>query len=131
MFVNGVLVPVKLLIDGTGIVQVKRDRVRYFHVELPQHEVILAEGLTVESYLDLGDRTNFNQHGPGETIRLFPDFATRLAPETALAWETRGAAPLSLAGPKLRAAREAVLRSLACSGASTGGRASKRRTATL
>ena len=106
VFVNGVLVPVKLLIDGTRVVQVKRERVRYFHVELPRHAIILAEGLTVESYLDLGDRANFHQNG--ETIRLFPDFAARLAPKTAMLWETKGAAPLVLAGEALEAARRTV-----------------------
>jgi hypothetical protein len=107
VFVNGVLVPVKLLVNGTSIAQVKRNRVRYYHVELPEHTVILAEGLAVESYLDLGDRANFGRSG--ETVRLFPDFATRLAPETALAWETRGAAPLVMAGEQLTAARWTVL----------------------
>jgi len=86
VFVNGVLVPVRLLIDGDSIVQVKRDRVRYFHVELPGHAVILAEGLTVESYLDSGDRADF-QDGDG-AIRLFPTFGA--GRETATAWETRG-----------------------------------------
>ena len=104
VFVNGVLVPVRLLIDGDSIVQVKRDRVRYFHVELPGHAVILAEGLTVESYLDSGDRADF-QDGDGAS-RLFPTFGA--GRETATAWETRGAAPLVLAGDKLEAARRAV-----------------------
>ena len=77
VFVNGVLVPVRLLLDGTRIARARRDHVRYFHVELPRHAVILAEGLTVESYLDTGARADFH-HDRG-TIRLFPDFAERLA----------------------------------------------------
>ena len=101
VFVNGVLIPVKLLINGTSITQMKRDLVRYFHVELPRHAVILAEGLPVESYLDTCDRANFED---GTMIRLIPDFAAR----TAVAWETRGAAPLVLAGEKLAAARQHV-----------------------
>ena len=96
MFVNGILVPVNLLTNGTSIVQVKRDRVTYYHVELPEHAVILAEGLTVESYLDVGDRVNFEQCG--ETIRLFPEFVRRVTPEAALVWETRGVAPLVMTG---------------------------------
>ncbi|MDR3663152.1 MAG: Hint domain-containing protein, partial [Mycobacterium sp.] len=92
VFVNGVLVPAKLLINGTNIVQMKRHRIVYYHVELPEHAVILAEGLTVESYLDTGDRANFEPDGAG--IRLFADFAVRLAPEAATVWETQGAAPL-------------------------------------
>jgi hypothetical protein len=103
VFVNDVLVPVKLLIDGDSIAQVRRDRVRYFHVELPRHCVILAEGLTVESYLDAGDRANFED---GTVIRLFPDFSGRL--ETAVLWEAQGAAPLVQAGEALAAARRCV-----------------------
>jgi T5SS/PEP-CTERM-associated repeat protein len=106
VFVNGVLVPVKLLIDGTSIVQVKRMTVTYYHVELPRHAVILAEGLPVESYLDTGDRADLNEGS--ETIRLFPDFASRLGPDVATIWETHGAAPLVMTGPELAAARAAV-----------------------
>jgi fibronectin-binding autotransporter adhesin len=107
IFVDDVFVPVKLLIDGAGIAQVKRDHVTYYHVELPEHAVILSEGLPVESYLDTGDRANFDD---GETIRLFPDFAVRLASETASLWETRGAAPLVMAGAALEAARRGLNR---------------------
>jgi len=77
--------------------------VRYFHVEFDEHDLLFAEGLLSESYLDTGDRANFEG---GTTIRLFPDFASRLAPETAIVWETRGAAPLVLIGPRLEAVRK-------------------------
>ncbi len=106
VFVNGVLVPVKLLINRTSIAQVERDRVRYFHVELPRHDVILTEGLPVESYLDIGDRADFD----GDVIRLFPDFTARLGANAASVWETRGAAKLVTAGPELTAARQVIRR---------------------
>jgi hypothetical protein len=67
--------------------------------------VILAEALTVESYLELGDRTDFN----GDVVRLFPDFTASPSPDAALAWETKGAAPLVMAGEKLLAARRMVI----------------------
>jgi hypothetical protein len=102
VFVDGVLVPVKLLINGTSIVQTRRATVTYYHVELPMHAVILAEGLTVESYLDVGDRANFADQ---DTVRLFPDFDARLAPDAARVWETKGAAPLVVAGDALEAVR--------------------------
>lgn len=105
VFLNEVLVPVKLLINGTSIAQVKRDRATYYHVELPKHAVILAEDLPVESYLDIGDRTNFDDV---TAIRLFPDFVPCFTPDTALVWETRGAAPLVMAGEKLAAMRAVV-----------------------
>jgi len=106
VFAHGVLIPIRLLINGTSIHQVKRDQITYCHVELPRHAVILAEGLPAESYLDAGDRSNFHQDGA--TIRLVPDFAARLTPDAALAWETRGAAPLVMTGDALAAARKLV-----------------------
>jgi hypothetical protein len=106
VFVNGVLVPVKLLADGASIVQESRDQVTYYHVELPEHAVILAEGLAVESYLDTGDRANFGRDG---VMRPHPDFAARLAPDTAWMWESRGAAPLVTVGRALEALRRTVL----------------------
>jgi hypothetical protein len=85
---------------------VKRDQLTYYHVELPRHAVILAEEFTVESYLDLGDRANFNQDD--DVIRLIPDFTSRLAGDAAKAWETLGAAPLVMAGALLAQARNLV-----------------------
>ena len=102
VFVNGVLIPVRLLTNGTSIAPVKRHKVMYLHVELPRHAIILAEGLTVESYLDFGGRGNF--HDAGETIRLVPDFAA----DPAQLWETLGAAPLLLAGDELARVRRAI-----------------------
>ena len=90
------LIPVKHLINGSSIVQVPLDAVSYYHVELSRHSVLLAEGLPVESYLDVGDRTSFeNGGGP---IALYPDFASRM-------WEAGGCAPLVVTGEALEAAR--------------------------
>lgn len=100
-------------INEGSIARIPVDRIAYYHIELTEHAVILAEGLPVESYLDLGDRANFIG---GETIALFPSFSPRFAPETALAWETRGAAPLVVTGETLAAARRMILES-----ASRGG----------
>jgi hypothetical protein len=105
VFLSGVLVPVKLLINGKSIARMKRNAVTYYHVELPRHAVILADGLTVESYLDLGDRVDFDGRA---TIRLFPDFSARLAPDAAMAWETRGVARLVTTGEALERARRLV-----------------------
>jgi hypothetical protein len=99
VFVNDVLVPVKYLVNGTSITQVKRKAVVYYHIELPHHELVLAEGLAVESYLDIGNRSNF-ENGGG-VVALFPNF-------TSLKWETEGCAPLVVTGPDLAAARAVV-----------------------
>jgi hypothetical protein len=105
VFVDGVLVPLKLLVNGASIVQIPRPRVTYYHVELPEHAVILAEGLPVESYLDVGDRANFSDQ---DVVRLFPDFAARLVPDVAMVWESKGAAPLVQTGAVLEALRASL-----------------------
>jgi hypothetical protein len=93
MFSDGALVPIKYLINGTTIAQQdRRTQVHYFHVELDRHDVVLAEGLEVESYLDTGDRNMFaNGGGP---VVLHPDFSQRT-------WEAAGYAPLVVTGVEL------------------------------
>jgi hypothetical protein len=97
--VEQVLIPVKCLINGSTIAQVPMDEVTYYHIELARHDVVLAEGLPAESYLDTGDRSNFaNGGGP---MQMFPDFSARL-------WEAYGCARLVVTGPELDAARALV-----------------------
>jgi Hint domain len=96
VFLDGVLIPVKYLINDVTIGQVPMDEVTYWHVELAQHSVMLAEDMPAESYLDTGDRINF---GNGDApVRLHPDFSTRR-------WEAHGCAPLAVTGPVLAAVR--------------------------
>lgn len=59
VFVDGVLVPAGHLVNGATIVQEDVESVRYFHIELDAHDVLLAEGLACESYLDDGNREVF------------------------------------------------------------------------
>ena len=101
IFFNGVLIPVKHLIDGNSITQVETDEVTYYHVELASHDILLAEGLPVESYLDTGDRDSFSNGGP--FVRLFPAFGSERDPT--LNWEAHGFAPLVVTGPAVDAAR--------------------------
>jgi hypothetical protein len=58
-----VLVPACRLINGTTITQVELDAVTYWHVELDSHDILLAEGLPAESYLDRGNRGFFDEAG--------------------------------------------------------------------
>jgi hypothetical protein len=51
-----VLIPIRNLIDGINIVQIPTDHITYWHVELATHDVLLAEGLPCESFLDNGQR---------------------------------------------------------------------------
>ena len=72
MFLDGVLIPAHLLVNGHSIVVAgPMAEVRYFHVELDSHDVLLAEGAATESFLDCGNRGQFrNAHlspvSPGE-----------------------------------------------------------------
>ena len=99
VYVNDVLIPVGLLINGTTIRQIQLPAIDYWHVELPRHEVILAEGMPAESYLDTGDRTDFLLAGPFTT--LFPTFGFQRA-------DGEGCAPLVTDGIALDSARVLV-----------------------
>jgi hypothetical protein len=98
VFVAGVLIPVRHLVDGHGIAIARRPRVTYSHVQLERHDVILADGLEVESFLDTGQHDSFAHEGVPQ--RLWPDFSTRI-------WQAEGCTPSVVAGPMLAAARTA------------------------
>ena len=96
VFVGAGLIPVRLLVDNVAIVQEPWDAVTYFHVELETHDVILAEGLPVESYLDTGNRTAFE--AGGRVARPYLGSAAEVR-------EARACAPLVLEGAELARAR--------------------------
>jgi hypothetical protein len=74
VYIDGVLIPAISLVNGTTIYQEQTTRhVTYHHIELDSHDVLLAEGLAVESYLDTGNRTMFES--ASGLIALHPDFA--------------------------------------------------------
>ncbi len=61
MYLAGVLVEAKDLVNGVSIVQAERvETVEYFHVELDNHDVIIAEGALAESYIDDDNRMMFH-----------------------------------------------------------------------
>jgi hypothetical protein len=62
-----VLVPAVTLVNGSTIVQEDVAHVTYWHVELDGHDILLAEGLPAESYLDCGNRGFF---GTGAVVDL-------------------------------------------------------------
>jgi hypothetical protein len=73
IYIDGVLIPARHLVNGTSITGVAADEVTYWHVELDCHDVLLAEGLPCESYLDTGNRAAFANGG--RSTELHPDFA--------------------------------------------------------
>jgi hypothetical protein len=57
---EGVLIPAEKLLNGTTITRADNfDVVQYFHIELPRHAVLYAEGAPAESFLDTGNRNMF------------------------------------------------------------------------
>ena len=61
MFLDGVLVPARELVNGLTIAPDRGSAdVRYFHVELATHDVILAEGAACETFLDDDSRGIFH-----------------------------------------------------------------------
>jgi hypothetical protein len=100
VLVAGALIPVRYLVNGATIVQEDAGTVEYWHVELDRHDVLLAEGLPSESYLDTGNRADFENGGA--PLTLHPDFAARGPAETCQ--------PLVLGGPGLADARARLLR---------------------
>ena len=70
---DGVLIPARLLVNGTSIMAETDARsVTYFHVELAEHTILFAEALEAESYLDTGNRAMFENAG---AVMLHPDFS--------------------------------------------------------
>lgn len=60
MLLDGVLIPAGALVNGVSITRCDTlEVIEYYHLELPTHDVILAEGAPSESYLDTGNRCMF------------------------------------------------------------------------
>ena len=94
MFLDGLLIPARCLVNGSTIVLERGlEQVGYFHVELDTHDVLLAEGASSESFLDDDSRGMF--HNAGEFAALYPDAA----------WSGRFCAPKVEEGYALEAIR--------------------------
>ena len=78
MYLDGVLIEAKDLVNGASIVQTERvEEVEYFHIELDSHDVIIAEGALSESFIDDDSRSMF--HNGHEYRALYPEAAPGLA----------------------------------------------------
>ncbi len=92
MFIHGVLIEAKDLVNGVSIMQAERvDMVEYLHIELDSHDIIIAEGALSESFIDDDSRQMF--HNAHEYAALYPD-APRI--------EARFCAPAAATDTKLR-----------------------------
>ena len=89
--VGQVLIPAAALVNGATIRQVEVESITYWHVELDSHDVLLAENLPAESYLDMGNRGFFAEAdvvdlaaGPDAVARTTADFCRPFHVEGAL-----------------------------------------------
>jgi hypothetical protein len=100
VLVGGALIPIRYLVNGASIAQEPCDTIEYWHVELPAHDVLLAEDLPAESFLDTGNRSAFA--GATPAAALHPEFSRGV-------WRRDGCAPLLLGGSRVRAERRRLL----------------------
>jgi Hint domain len=97
VYVDRVLIPIRLLVNDQTVRQELVDRVSYHSIELSQHDVLLANGMPAESHFATDDRAGFSNGG--SVIALYPDFSSR-------AWGLRGCAPVVQTGPILTVVRK-------------------------
>jgi Ca2+-binding RTX toxin-like protein len=102
LFLDGALVPARLLVDGEAIV-VERGlaEVTYFHVEVERHDVLVANGAAAESWLDAGNRAWF-ANAPVALLRVGG------APDAYAAAAAEPCAPILQGGPRLAAIRDGI-----------------------
>ena len=105
VFVENVLIPVRHLVNGVTVQQVEVDAITYYHIETERHELVLAEGLATETYLETGNRAAFAN---GDRVaHIHPDFGRR-SDHHYLMWETFGCAPLRVTGEEVERARRTL-----------------------
>ncbi|WP_162993386.1 Hint domain-containing protein [Asaia bogorensis] len=58
---DGKMLPIRMLVNGTTIrYDLSMQSYEYYHIELSEHSIILAENTPAESYIDTGNRHLFN-----------------------------------------------------------------------
>ena len=90
LFVDGRLIPARMLVNDRSII-LDRGIAEFeiYHLELERHSILLAERMTVESYLDTGNRNSFADQ---PVVALRPTFDGTAAE---LSWEHDACAPLT------------------------------------
>jgi len=78
IFIDGVLVQAGALVNGTSIIYERNvpETFVYYHVELDDHSLILAENTPAETFIDNVDRARFDNWQEYQT--LYPDAAAAM-----------------------------------------------------
>jgi Hint domain len=79
VYVDGILIPAVDLVNGTTLLQEIRSKITYYHIELPTHNAIYAEGLAVESYFDNSNRHFFIDRTLSQLVDLTVQFSENQA----------------------------------------------------
>ena len=115
LYVQGVMIPAIHLVNGLTVTQEQQETfVTYYHVELPQHNAVFAEGLPAETYLDTTpeNRHFFQANNGGQKVfamdAQFPA-CPQGTPVWQHIWDTQGFAPLTQSGPILEAVKASLL----------------------
>ena len=76
LYIDGMLIPAGVLVNGRSIHwDEAADSVAFHHVELPQHDILVADGAPAESYRDDGNRVLFSRTSGGRDERETLPFA--------------------------------------------------------
>jgi hypothetical protein len=91
LVLDGVLVQAGALVNGTSIVRetAMPERFTYFHVELDDHSLVLAEGVPAETFLDTVTRRRFDNFADYEAL-----------------YGDTGATIAEIAAPRIKSARQ-------------------------
>jgi hypothetical protein len=76
--IDGILYNAGALVNGSSIYRVAQmpsEGFTYYHVETDEHDLILAEGCSAESYLDVIDRTHFDNGAEREGAQAIREMA--------------------------------------------------------
>ena len=95
VYIDGGLIPVRMLVNGRSIVIDKsRDKFQIYHVETEQHSILLSENLMTESYLNTDDKYLFDN----DIVNFGLEFNEHAGHKS---WENDAAAPLTVSRSKV------------------------------
>jgi len=105
VYVDGIFIPAIDLVNGTTVIQEKRSQITYYHIELPTHNAIYAQGLTAESYLDDSNRNFFIDDTTGQVVDMTAQFAEKTTTQQEAKASTQWFATVLRNGPEVEAVK--------------------------
>jgi len=97
VYIDNIFIPVVDLVNDLTITQEPTSEITYYHLELPVHNVIYAEGLAAESYLDDNNR-GFFIGSDSDPVNLIAEFTEKKTSEEI--WQQQGFTKVMRVGSK-------------------------------